>query len=68
MTQCVEQRRFGDFFTFHVGDIEDVDHLVQMRANLGDLQIESQVKQRFRNIVEQARAIVSKNGNDGVIF
>ena len=64
LSQGVQVGRFGDFVAFGIGDVEDVDDLVEMGADFCDLEIEVEIREDFRDVVEQSDAIVGKNGND----
>ena len=65
LSQGVQVGRFGDFVAFGIGDVEDVDDLVEMGADFCDLEIEVEIREDFRDVVEQSDAIVGKNGDDG---
>src|SRR5436190_8443635 len=49
-----------------IGDVEDIDDLVESRADLGGADGESELKERAGDGVEQAHFVVGKGGDDGV--
>src|SRR5687768_16967127 len=61
VAHVVETRLVSDFAAVRIADVEDVEHLVVVRGNLGQIDGEIEAEQRFGERVQEAGAIVSED-------
>ena len=56
----------GDLAPLGVGHVENVDHLIEMRADLGSPDRKIKLEQRTRNSKQQPGAVVAENVDDRI--
>ena len=61
LTQGVEAGWNRNFLAIHFGYVKDVDDLIEMSADLGNVQHESGFEKRLRNALQQEKALLARN-------